>query len=89
MTYSSIVAGKIQDWSWKRRKTDTLFYIGETMVGQLFKNRKHEWSAVHRSPSLLDGPVRGFSSRLAASIYLDQVERSRSSAADNLNKVPA
>ena len=86
MKYFSIVDGKAQDWSWKSRDTDTVFYIGKTMVGQLFKNRKNKWSAVHRLPSTLDGPVHGFSSRLAASIYLDQLERAHSSAADNLNK---
>ena len=60
--YSSLVNGKVCDWSWKRRATDTVFYIGDKMVGQLFLHKKSGWSAVHCLPSVTGGPVRGWSS---------------------------
>lgn len=72
--YSSVVNGKVLDWSWKRRKQDTVFYIGDKIVGQLFYLRSG-WSAVHTLPSTTGGPVQGFRSRIAASMYLEQIEK--------------
>jgi hypothetical protein len=70
---SSIIDGKVYDWRWVRRKVDTVFYIGETMIGQLFKINK-SWSAVHRLPSKNNGPVHGFKTRHLASEFLAQID---------------
>lgn len=60
-------------WKWIRRKTDTLFYVGDKLIGQLFKLQRG-WAAVHREPMNLGGPVNGFASRLLASEFLYQFE---------------
>lgn len=70
--FSSIIDGKVVDWSWKKHKTDTVFYIGDNIIGQLFKTGR-SWSAVWHKPSY--GPVHGFRTRMDASIYLEQLER--------------
>lgn len=75
MTLSSVIDGKVHDWRWVKREIDTAFYIGDQLVGQLFKSRRCGWSAVHRLPSVTNGPVNGFMSRTAASVYLEQIER--------------
>ena len=86
--YSSIIDNKVCDWTWKKRKVDTVFYIGDKYIGQLFSsNKRKTWSAVHRLPSTTGGPVCGFSSRLDASAYLDQIERMYREI-DEKNKAP-
>lgn len=74
MKYFSIIEDEVCDWKWKRREIDTVFYIGDKIIGQLFKSKRNSWSAVHRLPSTTNGAVRGFKSRLDASCYLAQLE---------------
>ena len=64
--YSSIVDGKVLDWSWKKRDIDTLFYVGDIFIGQLFNSGRAGWSAVYKEPTGL-GCVDGFKTRYAAS----------------------
>ena len=69
---SSVIDGKLHDWRWIRRPKagDTVFYVGDHCIGQLW-NRRGRWTAVSAramTPSL--GPVAGFASRVAASEFL-------------------
>ena len=72
---SSVIDGKVLDWKWVRRPAmgDTVFYIGDRIVGQLWKNRRG-WTAVHCQPMPTNGPVNGFISRIKASEFLRQLE---------------
>lgn len=67
--YSSIVDGKVLDWRWKKRDVDTLFYVGDIFIGQLFNNGRNGWSAVYKDPTGL-GCVDGFKTRYAASQFM-------------------
>lgn len=71
---SSIVNGKVLDWRWKKREVDTLFYVGDIFIGQLFNLGKLGWSAVHREPQTM-GAVDGFKTRYAASHFLLKFEK--------------
>jgi hypothetical protein len=75
MKYSSFRNDTILDWRWDKRSVDTVFRVGDIVIGQIFKAR-NSWSAVHRLPSRNGGPVHGFRSRIAASQFLEQVELS-------------
>lgn len=66
---SSIVDGKVLDWHWKKRETDTLFYVGDIFIGQLFNGERSGWSAVYRNPTGL-GCVDGFKTRYTASNFM-------------------
>jgi len=70
---SEIVDGKVLDWRFKKRKTDTLFYVGDILIGQLFKVKK-TWSAVSAFPTEL-GAIDGFNSRWRACEYLLKIFR--------------
>lgn len=70
---SSVIEGKVLDWKWKKRKTDTLFYIGDIYIGQLFFFKNKGWSALHRLPQSI-GLVEGFKTRYAASNFLLKFE---------------
>lgn len=70
---SEIVDGKVLDWRFKRRKVDTLFYIGDIFVGQIFKIGK-SWSAVSRIPTTM-GVIHGFRTRGDAARLLLKIRR--------------
>ena len=66
---SSVVDGKVLDWRWNKRQIDTLFYVGDIYIGQLFNMGKSGWSALHKTANSI-GLVEGFKSRYAASHFL-------------------
>ena len=69
--YSIIHDGKVLDYRFIKRKTDTVFKCGEILMGQLFKIGKR-WSAVSCYPTTY-GVIKGFATRLDAAEYLIQV----------------
>jgi len=69
---STVVDGKVLDWHFKKRKTDTLFYIGSTYVGQIFKIRK-TYTVVGRTPNRLS-PIDGLATRWQAAVLLLKME---------------
>lgn len=71
--YSEIVEGKVLDFHFKKRETDTLFYIGNILIGQLFKH-KRSWCAVSSFENM-NGPIYGFANRLYAAEYLLKIFR--------------
>ena len=71
---SCVYEGKVLDWHFKKRPSDTLFYIGDIFVGQLFKIGK-TWSGLPAHPRDNDRSlVDGFRSRVDACQYLLQYE---------------
>lgn len=70
---SSIVDGKVLDWNWKRRETDTLFYIGDNYIGRVFYMGRAGWVALHRDYNSI-GLAEGFKTRYAASHFLLKFE---------------
>jgi hypothetical protein len=75
MPLSAIVDGKVLDWHFKKRSSDTLFYIGDILVGQIFRNRGDKtWSAVGVSGGSGLCPVYGFARRYDAAEFLLTLE---------------
>lgn len=73
MPYSTIVDGKVLDWSFKKVQDGQYgFYVGEEYMGSVFKIRKRSWSAVYREPMFI-GSADGFGSRADAAEYLIKV----------------
>lgn len=71
--YSHIVDGKVLDYSYKKVSDfQTAFYIGDILVGFVFKH-KRTWSAVPFHPHPLS-PLDGFRTRYDASICLLKME---------------
>ena len=71
---SCVYEGKVLDWHFKKRPSDTLFYIGDILVGQLFKIGDG-WSALaahphHDNTALVDG----FRTRIDACQFLLKYE---------------
>ena len=69
--YSVIVNGVSFDYGFKKlSEICYAFYVGSTLVGQLFKFSKNNWSDVSwKTPSKLC-PVDGFRTRLSAAQFL-------------------
>lgn len=65
---SSVINGKVLDWHWKKRETDSLFYVGDIYIGQLFNRGICGWTALRTLPSV--ELVEGFKTRYAASNFL-------------------
>lgn len=70
---SSVVDGKVLDWHWKKRQIDTLFYVGDIYIGQLFYHKRSGWTALHKNPNNVN-LVEGFKSRYSASHFLLKFE---------------
>jgi hypothetical protein len=66
--YSTIINKKVLPWRFKKRKVDTLFYVGDFLLGQIFK-MKNSWSALPDSTTEA-GLVSGFRTRVDACQYL-------------------
>jgi len=71
--YSVNVAGKVLDYKYKKQ-TEIIyaFYIGDILIGQLFKMRRG-WSAVSWKTHSELCPVHGFRTRFDASEFLLKV----------------
>jgi hydrogenase maturation factor len=67
------VDGKVLDWHWKKRQVDTLFYVGDIYIGQVFNAGKSGWTALHKTANSI-GLAHGFQSRYAASHFLLKFE---------------
>lgn len=62
--------GKVKDIHYKQREIDTVVYLGDEYIGQLFKIR-NKYSAVYKQPSELGfTKVDGFATRYDATHYL-------------------
>jgi len=73
--YSHIVNGKVLDYRFQKHHLGYNFYLGDTMVAQLFKQR-NTWGAVVQGD--LDGALRlvgGFATRLDAVQYALKAHR--------------
>jgi hypothetical protein len=71
--YSCIHEGKVLDFHYKKCKEVPYihtFYIGDILIGQIFKHGKHNWAAVSFHPNALGKLVSGFGNRYYASDYL-------------------
>ena len=66
-----IINGTVLDYHFTKRKIDTVFKIGDIIMGQLF-NVAGRWTAVsyYGNPY---GPVKGFSTRCDAAEFLISV----------------
>ncbi len=73
---SETVDGKILDWHFKVRTSDTLFYIGDIYLGQLFYNKSLGWSAVTKFDTEFRA-IDGFISRKKAAEFLLKVFRKK------------
>ena len=71
--YSEIVDGNVLPFKFKKRKTDTVFSVGNITIGTLY-NIRDKWSAVSVYENHY-GVIKGFSTRLDAAEYLLQVFR--------------
>jgi len=69
---STIVNGKVLDWKFKKRKVDTVFYIGDIFVGQIFK-LSNTYSVVGKTPNELS-PIDGLATRWQAAQLLLKME---------------
>lgn len=65
---SSVINGKVLDWHWKKRETDSLFYVGDILMGQLFHHGRSGWTALRTVPFV--ELVEGFKTRYSASNFL-------------------
>ena len=73
MPLSCIYQGKVLDFKYKQCKIQKFifaFYIGDILIGQIFKHGKHNWTAVSFHPNALGRRVSGFGTRYHASEYL-------------------
>ena len=75
MPYSTIVNGEVLDWRFEQHPSmDYIytFYIGNIMIGQLFKMGSMNWSAVYMGNNVLTNlrSAKGFRSRYAAAEFL-------------------
>jgi len=76
MPLSCIHQGKVLDFHYKQCKIQKfihVFFIGEILIGQIFKHGKHNWSAVSWHPAAPGHRVSGFGSRYHASEYLLEI----------------
>ena len=74
--YSINVDGKVLDFRYKKQNEFTYaFYIGDILIGQIFKMGRAGWTAVfwgeHNHRDLF--PVDGFKTRYAASEFMLKV----------------
>jgi len=69
---STIVNGKVLDWHFKKRTVDTVFYIGDIFVGQIFKVA-NTYSVVGKTPHDLS-PINGLATRWQAAELLLRME---------------
>jgi hypothetical protein len=68
--HSVVSNGTVKDIRYKRRHTDTVVYLGDEYIGQLFKIR-NRYSAVYKQLSDLGFiKVDGFATRYDATHYL-------------------
>ena len=44
--YSVITDNGVEDISYKRRKVDTIIYLGNRNIGQLFKKPNNSWTVI-------------------------------------------
>lgn len=70
---SAIVDGKVLDFKFKKREIDTVFYVGDIFVGQIFKIGK-TYSVVGKTPNVLC-PIDGLATRRHAAELLLKMER--------------
>ena len=76
MPYSTVYEGKVLDWKFTKTKhgfTAYNFYIGDILIGQLFKMKEQTWSAVSFFKTQKVCPVDGFRSRYHAAQFLLKV----------------
>ena len=66
--YSVVVDGKVLDFHYKKLSTSYAFYIGDILIGQIFKMKRY-WTAVSNKPNDLC-LIYGFKSRYYASEFL-------------------
>ena len=77
--YSEIVDGEVLDWRFEKTKGMRFrytFWIGQYLVGQIFRMSRGRWSAV--APYPLEGGfhhIHGFASRHDAAEFLLRVRR--------------
>ena len=70
MPHSVCTDGKVVDVHYKIREQDTVVYLGDEYIGQLFKFR-NRYTAIYRYPSELGFvKVDGFATRYDATHYL-------------------
>ena len=79
---SAIVDGKVLDFKYKKLQSfksgnQYAFYVGDILVGQVFKMRFGWSSVVTFSPNTSVGVVEGFITRTAASQYILQCVKLR------------
>lgn len=74
--YSLVYEGKVLDFHYKKQ-TDSIyaFYVGDILVGQVFRMRRNQWSCVGWKGGKLEGgisiyPVDGFKTRFHASDFM-------------------
>lgn len=71
---SIILNNKVLDFHYRKNSEFSyVFSVGNIFVGQVFKQDKHNWTAVGKSPSRFNG-VSGFGSRYHASVFLLHLE---------------
>lgn len=71
MLISTIIDGKVLDWSFKKFEYGYNFYIGDKLYGQIFK-QSTGWSAVPYEKSL-GFPVDGFKTRYTAANFIKEL----------------
>jgi hypothetical protein len=71
--YCEIVDDEVLPYKFKQRKVDTVFYIGNTVIGTIYKI-SGKWAAVSYYENRY-GNVNGFATRMDAAQYLLQVFR--------------
>lgn len=68
--YSIIIGGKVEDLTYKKLNNFSYsFYVGETLIGSVFRLQNNYWSCTSQKPHELC-PVHGFRNRHSASEFL-------------------
>ena len=67
---SVVYKGKVLDFKYITRETDTVFYIGEIIIGQMFNLDRLGWSAICIGQNPKMRRANGFKTRYAASQFM-------------------
>lgn len=80
MPLSENVNGEVLDWRFKKRETDTVFYVGHHCVATLYNMGGRRWTVVPITPLLpfiFQGKADGFRSRYDACAYALSIWRAQ------------
>lgn len=69
---STVISGRVLDWKFKKLQSfESAFYIGDILVGRVYKYPKNKLTAVYTAIGNSGAiPIRGFASKIDAASYL-------------------